>query len=344
MKWEEYKDKFYHYAIYKQKNEDYINRCLTYAEKLFNQNIPIIYDQKHLSLLLGYSQEYLYKVSNSSGQFYREFEIPKKKKGEYRKILEPLPNLKKIQRWILDEILYNLEISEYTKAFRKGFSIKDNAKFHRKQKKVLTIDIRNYFGTIKFESVLQLFLSLGYSKSVSMMLSKICVVDGVLPQGAPTSPMLANIITKNIDLRIAAFSSKEKIRYTRYADDLTISGDFEEGYVIKFVENVIVSEGFEINSSKTRVRLQHQRQEVTGIVVNEKLQASRKYRRDFRQEMFYIKKFGLENHIKKSNIPDGKNYLYKLIGKANFIRNINVNDIQSHNDYDYLIQLLQSYK
>lgn len=344
MTWEEYKTKFYHYAIYNQKSEEYIFNCLKYAEKLFMKDLPVIYDQKHLSLLVGYMEDYLYKVTNAPTLFYRDFKIRKKNKVEYRNISEPLPNLKYIQRWILDYILYKLEPSEYSKAFRKGVSIKDNAKFHRKQKKVLTIDIEDYFGTIKFNSVLKLFLSLGYTKSVSIMLAKLCVIDEGLPQGAPTSPMLATLITKNIDKRLAAFAHKENIRFTRYADDLTFSGDFEEGYIINLVEKVITSEGFKVNPSKTRVRLQHQRQEVTGIVVNEKLQASRQYRRNFRQNMFYIRKFGLETHMKKVNKSDPKSYLHHLIGTANFIRNINTNDTDVLADYEYLKELLIKYK
>lgn len=344
MTWEEYKNRFYHYAIYNQKSEEYISKCLNYAEKLFAKNLPVIYDQNHLSLLVGYKKEYLFKVTNSPAMFYREFKIPKKNKLEYRCISEPLPNLKDIQRWILEHILYKLEPSEYSKAFRKGVSIKDNAKFHRKQKKVLTIDIKNYFGTISSKSVLKFFLSLGYSTSVSVMLTKLCATDEGLPQGAPTSPMLANLITINLDTRLASFANKEKIRYTRYADDLTFSGDFREGYVIKFVEKVIASEGFQLNQSKTRVRLQHQKQEVTGIVVNEKLQASRKYRRKFRQSMFYIRKYGLEAHLKNIGVYDSLSYLYHLIGVANFIRDINKNDSDVYDDYEYLKELLRKQK
>ena len=345
MNWEEYKTKFYHFAIFHQKSEMYVESCLSYAEKLFEQGLPVIYDQKHLSLLVGYKDEYLFKAANSPKLFYRNFNILKKNKKDYRLISEPLPNLKDIQRWILDEILYKLEPSEYSKAFRKGMSIKDNAKFHRKQKKVLTIDIENYFGTIKFDEVFKFFRELGYSKQVSILLSKLCIHDEGLPQGAPTSPMLATLITKNLDKRISAFANEEKFRYTRYADDLTFSGDFDEGYIINFVEKIINSEGFKVNSSKTRVRRQNQRQEVTGIVVNEKMQASRTYRRNFRQKMFFIKKFGLDSHINRfDDFSNPKSYLYQLIGMANFIRNVNPKDTEVEADYEYLKELLNKYK
>jgi RNA-directed DNA polymerase len=344
MNWEEYKSKFYHYASYNGKSKEYIEGCLCYAENLFKRELPVIYDQTHLSLLVGYEEIYLIKVSNSQESFYREFNIPKKNKNEYRTISEPLPNLKNIQRWILREILSKLHPSEYSKAFRPGFSIKDNAKFHKKQKKVLTIDIKDYFGSINYKKVISFFRSIGYSKQVSVMLSNICTLENGLPQGSPTSPMLSNLLTKNLDKRIAGFARKNNIRYTRYADDLTFSGDFEEGKIINFVKTVLNAEGFEVNDKKTRVRTKNQMQEVTGIVVNEKMQAPRNYRRKLRQEMYYINKYGFESHLKKIEKVDILSYLYQLLGMANFIINVNPNDIEAKKHYSDLKVLLSIYK
>lgn len=344
MEWKEYSKKFYHLAVYNGKKEDYINRCLNYAEVLFLKGLPVIYDQNHFSLLVGYNLEYLHKVSNSSINFYRQFVIPKKSKGELRTILEPLPNLKDIQKWILDNILYQLEPSKYTKAYKKGVSIKDNAKFHRKQKKVLTIDLKNYFGTINFDDVYLFFRKSGYKNDVAILIAGLCSSVLGLPQGAPTSPMLANLITINLDKRIAAFTQKNNIRYTRYADDLTFSGDFDEGFIIKKIKEIVISEGFEINNAKTRLREQHQRQEVTGIVVNNNMQASRNYRRKLRQEIYYIKQFGLESHLEFKGNENPEKYVRKLIGKANFIKNINHSDSEVEVYLNFLKELLSKYK
>ncbi|SDF84926.1 RNA-directed DNA polymerase [Paenibacillus sp. cl6col] len=344
MNWDDYKNRFYHFAKYDNKDDNYIDSCLNYAEKLFLKDIPVIYDVTHFSKLVGYKEAYIMKVSNSQGSFYREFKIPKKKKGEYRDIYEPLPNLKNIQRWILDEILNKLKPSPYSKAFRVGYSIKDNAKYHRNQKKLLNLDIKDYFKSIGYKKVYNFFRSLGYSKHVSVVLANVCTLDDELPQGAPTSPMLSNLITQRLDLRIAKFASKNKIRYTRYADDLTFSGDFEEGIVINFVRKVLLSDGFLINEQKTRVRKQNQQQEVTGIVVNEKLQASKKYRKSLRQKIYYIKRYGLEDHISKIEFDNKIRYLYHLLGTANFILNVNPNDEEAKEYFNYLKQLLFQYK
>lgn len=349
MQWEEYRDKFRHLAKFMDKSDLYIDTCLSYGKKLFEKRLPIIYDIDHFCSLVGYKKLYIMKVVNAQDLFYRKFSIAKKRKNEFRIISEPLPNLKNIQRWILDEILYKLDPSPYTKAFRPNYSIKDNAKFHRKQKTILTLDIENYFGSITFKMVLKLFISIGYSKQVAVMLSNLCVLENGLPQGAPTSAMLSNLTTKDIDEKISFYAVKHKIRYTRYADDLTFSGDFKEDNVIKFVGKVLKSQGFLINENKTRTRGRHQQQEVTGIVVNDKLQAPRNYRRNFRKNMHYIKKYGLESHLMFLN--DTKvteiislNYIYHLLGTANFIININPQDLTVKKDFDHLKDLLMEYK
>jgi len=149
MKWRSYSLKFRAAAKKKGYERDEIERCISYAVTLFKQNLPIIYSHTHLSFLLGYKREYLLKASNASYAFYRQFTIPKKS-GGVRIIAEPLPSLKEIQRWILNNILYKCPISDFAKAYAPDMSIKDNARFHKKQRKVLTIDIKDFFESIKF--------------------------------------------------------------------------------------------------------------------------------------------------------------------------------------------------
>ena len=116
------------------------------------------------------------------------------------------------------------------------------------------------------------FARLGYTIPVATMLENLCCLGGTLPQGAPTSPSLSNLLMRGVDKRIAGFIKQKGIFYTRYADDMTFSGDFEPGMVIKFVRSVLHDVGLQINEKKLRVRRPSQRQEVTGVVVNEKIQ------------------------------------------------------------------------
>lgn len=340
MKWETYKQNFQEAASNAGFTIEEINRCLDYAFKLFEKKLPVIYDQQHLSHLVGYHYEYLITASNSPHLFYRTFAIPKKSGGE-RRISEPLPSLKEIQNWILTEILYKCSISRYTKAYVKRRSIKENARFHKNQNLVLTIDIEDFFGSLKYKKVFIFFRNLGYSKSVSTLLANLCCLNGSLPQGAPTSPALSNLLTIQIDKRISGFTRKRKIRYTRYADDLTFSGDFAPGMIIKFVRKVLTDEDLRINEQKIRVRKPHQRQEVTGIVVNEKLQIPREVKRKVRQAVFYIEKYGLNSHLQKIE-NNRANYIRHLLGITNHIIFINPHDEEAKKYRDILRGYLEN--
>lgn len=334
MQWEVYKKAFIRKAKAAGFEEPYINSCLNYAFNLFDQGLPVIYDDNHLSLLVGYELSYLLRASNSQQAFYRNFNI-KKKSGKLRKISEPLPSLKEIQRWILDNILEKIVPSRFAKAFIKKRSIKDNARFHRNQKFVLSIDVENFFPSIKFNRVYHLFRSIGYSNSVSTILSNLCTLDDCLPQGAPTSPAISNIVCLRLDGRLSGYALRNKIRYTRYADDITFSGTFNPGRVFNLVRMVLTESGFKINSDKTRLMEQHQRQEVTGIVVNKKLQTTKELRRYLRQNIYYIKKYGLESHLSSTNNKKA-NYLSHLKGVAGFVYFVNNKDLEAKEAKEYL--------
>ena len=324
MKWENYSKEFESTALRNNFTLEEISLLLGYAKNLYDKKLPVIYDQEHLALLVGYKYEYLLKISNASRKFYRTFTIPKKSGGE-RKISEPLPSLKEIQHWILQEILDQLPVSRLAKAYVKKRSIRENARFHIGQKVVLTIDLENFFSSLKYKKVFLLFLHLGYSVPVSTMLSNLCCLDGSLPQGAPTSPTLSNLLMVSVDKRIFGFTKEKEIRYTRYADDMTFSGDFEPGMVIKFVGKVLSQFELKINEKKTRVRRPGQKQEVTGVIVNEKIQAPKELRKQLRQAVYYIEKYGLASHLEKTENLKA-NHVYHWLGIANFILFLNPND------------------
>jgi RNA-directed DNA polymerase len=168
-------------------------------------------------------------------------------------------------------------------------------------------------------------VQLGYSVPVATMLSNLCCLSESLPQGAPTSPALSNLLMQQTDKRISGFIKKKKIRYTRYADDLTFSGDFEPGMIIKFVKSVMNDINLRLNEKKIRVRRPGQRQEVTGVIVNEKMQAPKELRRKLRQAVYYIEKYGLASHLDKTENLRA-NHVYHWLGIANFILFLNPKD------------------
>lgn len=324
MEWNEYKVTFCKIAKKNGKSEEYCEECMIYAQNLWVNKIPIIYTQEHLCALLGYLPIYVYAAANSPERFYRKFSIPKKN-GGIRIISEPLPNLKEIQKWILENILYNLKVSAYAKAYIPGKSIKDNVRFHRRQKKVLSLDIKSFYDCLTNWMVFQFFMENGYNESVAMMLTGLCCLNGSLPQGAPTSAALSNLLMKKFDEIVGKYCKEKEIRYTRYADDMTFSGDFDEVQVIRFIRKNLKSMGLKLNKNKTRVRKQGQQQEVTGIVVNYKTQVPKTVRKEIRKNMYYIQKYGLESHLNYIG-TERKNYIGHLMGQISYALFINPKD------------------
>lgn len=336
--WNNYKKRFKESALASGYSDDEISAYLSYAKKLHQKNLPIIYDQTHLSLLVGYDIQYLRSITNAQYLFYRTFKISKKSGGE-RTIDEPLPSLKEIQRWILDNILSRIQVSKHAKAFHKKRSIRSNAWYHQNKTYVVRIDVADFFGSIKYNKVYKAFVSMGYNEAVATMLANLCTKENKLPQGAPTSPALSNIVFLVADKRISSFMKKKDVRYTRYADDMTFSGDFEPGMVMKFVKSVLEENGLSINNKKTRVQKKHQRQVVTGITVNKKMKAPREMRRKLRQSVYYIEKYGLSSHLAKTE-NNKANHIRHLLGIANFILFIDPNDLETRRYSELLLEYL----
>ena len=313
------------FELKKSYNKNYTDVCLTYAKKLLENKLPVIFDFEHLSLLLGIEKNKLSAfIFGNETKMYKKVLIPKKGRGN-REILVPSNTLKYIQRWILENILNNIKISEFAKGFEKNISIVDNAKVHLNQKCIINMDLKNFFPTINIDSVFRIFNYYGYTKEISFILSKICTYKGKLPQGSPASPKIANIVCLRLDKRISKLCEKYDAKYTRYADDITISGNKGIENIIKIVREIIKDEGFFVNNQKTRFAYNNKRQEVTGLNINSgKVTISKKYKREIKQEIYYCQKYGVENHLEHigCNKAFYKEHLY---GKVYFVNMVEPN-------------------
>jgi len=147
----------------------------------------------------------------------------------------------------------------------------------------------------------------------------LCYYHDSLPQGAPTSPAITNIIMYDFDETVGAFCDSKNIAYTRYCDDMTFSGDFSEKEMIGFVKNELSKLGLHLKKRKTAVIPATKCQCVTGIVVNEKMNLTKDYKKKIRQEMYFIKKFGLDGHLKKMGVSDKEQYLLSLKGRIAYV-------------------------
>ena len=290
-----------------------------------NAGVPVILNTYQMSNVLGIKWELLKNVINNSQNLYYDFNISKRSGGK-RKISMPNEILKETQTLIKDKILENIKISDKANGFVKYKSIITNAKEHLNKEKILNIDLKDFFPSINKNRVYYIFKNIcGYTNEVSWCLTKLVTYKDSLPQGAPTSPILSNIVSYMMDIRLEKLAQKLGVTYTRYADDITFSGDKNiiNDKFLEYITNIIEDCGFKINDKKTRFANKGSRQEVTGLIVNNnEVNVPSKYVKEIRQELYYINKFGIKEHRKRKGFKN-KYYREHLLGKILYVNSIN---------------------
>lgn len=214
---------------------------------------------------------------------YRRFSIPKRAGGR-REILAPDAPTRALQRRILRRLLARLPVHEACHGFERGRSIVSNAAPHAARAVVLRLDVRDFFASTPTRRVRRLFRVVGWDRESAAILTRLTTFEGGLPQGAPTSPRLANLVNVRLDARLAGLSRARGARYTRYADDLTFSFERDDPEavhdVIRAAKRFLRQEGYALHEGrKLRIRRPHQRQLVTGLVVNARPALPRSRRR-----------------------------------------------------------------
>ena len=224
--------------------------------------------------------------------YYTTFDIPKKD-GSARHICAPSGELKAIQSRLKDA-MYEFRMNtkerdckraKVSQAFEQGKSIITNADIHRNKRYVIGFDLKDFFDSFNFGRVSGYFEKNRYFKfphEVAIVLAQLCCYNGVLPQGAPTSPIITNMISEILDARLLKLARKYKLDYTRYADDLTFSTNNNKYLAVhnNFLEEVveeIKSSGFSLNEAKTHITYRDSQQVVTGLIVNRKINVPRTY-------------------------------------------------------------------
>lgn len=228
---------------------------------------------------------------------YRPFEIPKAS-GQNRRILSPNSELKIIQQKLNQVLQAVYEPPKTTHGFVIGRSVRSNAELHIGQRYVFNIDLADFFPSINFGRVRGLLMAPPYSlpTPAATVIAQICCFKNELPQGAPTSPIVSNMICAKLDHQLLKLAWDENCIYTRYADDITFSSSqlFFPNKIARWVKNrqtwetgrplaqTITNNGFIIHPGKVRMQTEGQRQMVTGIVVNERANLPRQYIRQIR--------------------------------------------------------------
>lgn len=298
-----------------------IDEAIEFSER--NEH-PYIQDMYQLRRVLSVRISDINEVRTHLGDYYREFTISKNS-GKSRKIYAPQGLLAFIQHRIKREILEHYTISQYAIAYHKGARLSDNVAPHCGKKYLLKLDLKDFFGHITYEKVYKnVFNSKHFPQFIGLTLTDFCCYKGHIPQGACTSPEISNIVMKAFDDIMGTWCEKNEIAYTRYSDDITFSSDKPLYAAYSKAKSLLESMGFELNAAKTKFLSSAQRQLVTGVVVNEKPNASSEYRRKLRQEVYYVLKYSWEDMIKDGIFyEDYGKYIMNLIGRIDYVLQLN---------------------
>lgn len=284
-------------------------------------------------------------------QKYSSFDIPKKK-GGVRRITAPISALKIIQRKLAHVLSLIYKPKPSVHGFVKSRSIVSNARYHVQKRFVLNIDLEDFFPSINFGRVRGLFIGLPYGiePEAATVLAQICCHENTLPQGAPTSPIISNMICAQMDSQLQQLAKRFRCMYTRYADDITFSTSIrrfpqalafysEKSLQVEVgdeLNHIVTNSGFKINQQKIRLNSHCHRQEVTGIVTNSFTNVPRRFIRELRAMFHAWEKFGLdaaeaEFHAKYDNkhrsSKEKVSFKYVVKGKIEYIGMIRgVND------------------
>jgi RNA-directed DNA polymerase len=320
-------------------------------------NLPIFSNEKELASLIHVNEKHINLLSTFPHRYYKKYRVPKSN-GGFREIRQPRKDLKGIQAWILRNILDKLSPSPYATAYTKKKSISDNVVPHSNNRYFVCLDLEDFFPSISIKRVAKVFSIIGYCKKAAAVLAKLCTCnggvpyggvftptfEGNLPQGAVTSPSLSNLIAGKLDRRIAGYTSRRNIIYTRYADDITLSTN-NPVVLCQFLPRIckiIRSEHFKPNMGKLRVLGPRRRCSITGLVKDNsmsKFGIGRKKKRQMRAVMHHFmfnlnkdRKYGTEtsivgwlNYLKavdKRSYEQMENYWNRLKDKSRSRRSV----------------------
>ena len=283
--------------------------------------LPFLMDTAQLAAFFSIQEYDLFHTVFECDSMYRSFRLPKRTGGT-RQIEAPEPQLAFLQRRIARKILKKIPISPYATAYHRGARMTKNASPHTGKKHLLKIDLSDFFHSIRLTDVHSRVFAPYYPKQIGYFLSLICCKDGRLTQGAPSSPAISNIVMRCFDEPFGHWCEKRGLSYTRYCDDITISGDVPLYRAYEKASLWLSNMGFTINEKKTRFITDASRQTVTGLTVNEKVSVPSDYKRKLRQELYYVNRFGILSAADYLGLPDALKYCQSLMGRVNYILSV----------------------
>jgi retron-type reverse transcriptase len=302
---------------------------IRYGDELARRRVPLVFQPEDLAFRLGISIAQLNWLTYSREGRYQRFERPKASGGT-RVLHAPTSKLKTVQRYITQKILLKRHPHKYATAFYPGSSLAKGASPHVDRRIVVRMDLKDFFPSITYRQVRQVFSQFGYTYRVASMLANLCCDEGRLVQGAPSSPALSNLVAMRVDQRICGMKPKLKFYYSRYADDLIFSSNDERLLGrLPFIKRILAEEGFTVNEEKLRIMRAGRQQRVTGVVVNSRLNVPRTEHRRLRAILHNIESKGWDlarsqwEAVERTPLRDELHFQNFLRGKIAFVASLN---------------------
>ena len=339
-----------------------ILQMLPYINKLRENNLPVIFSLAHLGKIIGVDYDFLHKTVNRKNESsnYKLFAI-KKRTGGRRFIHAVNGKLYKVQKYLNDEVLQKIQPHPMSFAFHSSGGIKQCAEIHCGCRWLLNFDLKDFFYSISELATYNVFLNIGFKPLLAFELARLCTtmrlpneqkhyiklrkIDmfsseeqqtfpypiypwlGVLPQGAPTSPMLSNLVAKNLDEDLYEYSQNNNFIYSRYADDLTFSAFMLPSKSIALIKREIIhiirKNGFYENPDKTHIAGPGSRKVVLGLLVDGmKPRLLKQTRLRIEQHIYCIEKFGINSAASFHGFESAYGYFNHISGLMAFINDV----------------------
>ena len=334
-----------------------------YCERLRRRGLPVIATLGHLSQIVGVGYEFLHSTvqRRREGANYQTFHIAKRAGG--RRLIHAVGrDLLRAQRFLNTEVLQHVQPHPASFAYHASGGVRRCAAMHCEARWLLNFDIENFFHRINEIDVYRVFNDLGYRRLLSFELSRLCTTTqrighdhervqfnyppepyrhaggygpyyfqpqrlGALPQGAPTSPMLSNLVARSLDVRLQEIADRNGCVYTRYGDDVSLSctRDLRSGHGISHlhtcISQAISAEGFAVNRAKTRVSPPGARKVVLGLLVDgPEPRLTKSMRRRIEQPLYAAKKFGIDKAAAEAGFRSTHGYYNHLYGLVMYAR------------------------
>lgn len=292
---------------------------------------------KAISINFGQPIDLINEIIQSPENHYIKLEIPKKgkQKGKYRTVYKANETLARFHSDIKKQIelkIYQEDktvsenyITRYANAFVKRRGTKRNAKHHLNKEAILNIDIKNFFKSINTNAIKEIFIKLGTPENGAETLAKLITLNDRLEEGLRCSPLMSNIFCRDMDIKLAKFGQEHGCTYSRYADDITFSTN-NRLPKLNLIVNILNEFGFNLNETKTKYSKRGTAQYVTGLSVSDDKhpRIPKPIKRQIRQKLYYMKKFGYTSHFKKVGISEKstRTELIHLYGWIQYVSSI----------------------